>query len=66
MKMEFEGDEENAGPVEEVGLAARLSKKTKTLAKETGETDCSCTVFIVKQVSENLVYRTIQYIFCNL
>uniref|UniRef100_A0A671W2R0 DNA topoisomerase 2 n=1 Tax=Sparus aurata TaxID=8175 RepID=A0A671W2R0_SPAAU len=34
MKMEFGEDAENAEPSEEVGLAARLTKKTKTQAKE--------------------------------
>nr|XP_046233630.1 DNA topoisomerase 2-alpha isoform X1 [Scatophagus argus] len=34
MKMEFGEDAENAEPSEEIGLAARLSKKTKTQAKE--------------------------------
>ncbi|XP_035528149.1 DNA topoisomerase 2-alpha isoform X2 [Morone saxatilis] len=34
MKMEFGEDAENAAPSEEIGLAARLSKKTKTQAKE--------------------------------
>ncbi|XP_037611591.1 DNA topoisomerase 2-alpha isoform X3 [Sebastes umbrosus] len=34
MKMEFGDDAENAEPSEEVGLAARLSKKTKTQPKE--------------------------------
>uniref|UniRef100_A0A667ZV02 DNA topoisomerase 2 n=1 Tax=Myripristis murdjan TaxID=586833 RepID=A0A667ZV02_9TELE len=34
MKMEFEDDGENAEPTEEMGLASRLNKKTKTLTKE--------------------------------
>lgn len=34
MKMEFG---EDAEPIEETGLAARLSKKTKTQAKEKGD-----------------------------
>uniref|UniRef100_A0A3Q1HQJ7 DNA topoisomerase 2 n=1 Tax=Acanthochromis polyacanthus TaxID=80966 RepID=A0A3Q1HQJ7_9TELE len=34
MAMEFGEDAENTEPVEETGLAARLSKKTKTQAKE--------------------------------
>ncbi|KAM7370981.1 hypothetical protein PAMP_010487 [Pampus punctatissimus] len=34
MKMEFGEDGENVEPAEEIGLAARLSKKTKTLSKE--------------------------------
>uniref|UniRef100_A0A671W2V3 DNA topoisomerase 2 n=1 Tax=Sparus aurata TaxID=8175 RepID=A0A671W2V3_SPAAU len=34
VKMEFGEDAENAEPSEEVGLAARLTKKTKTQAKE--------------------------------
>uniref|UniRef100_A0A3P8S5N6 DNA topoisomerase 2 n=1 Tax=Amphiprion percula TaxID=161767 RepID=A0A3P8S5N6_AMPPE len=34
MKMEFGEDAENTEPVEETGLAARLSKKTKTQSKE--------------------------------
>lgn len=34
MKMEFGEDVENTEPSEEMGLAARLSKKTKTQAKE--------------------------------
>lgn len=34
MKMEFEENGENMEPAEEVGLAARLSKKTKTTTKE--------------------------------
>ncbi|XP_005721681.1 DNA topoisomerase 2-alpha isoform X1 [Pundamilia nyererei] len=34
MKMEFGEDAENTEPVEETGLAARLSKKTKTQAAE--------------------------------
>lgn len=38
MKMEFGEDAENAEPNEEAGLAARLSKKTKTQAK--GENGC--------------------------
>lgn len=37
MKMEFGEDAENAEPSEEVGLAARLTKKTKTQAKEKGK-----------------------------
>lgn len=36
IKMEFGEDAENAEPSEEIGLAARLSKKTKTQAKEKG------------------------------
>ncbi|XP_023142096.2 DNA topoisomerase 2-alpha isoform X2 [Amphiprion ocellaris] len=34
MKMEFGEDAENTEPIEETGLAARLSKKTKTQSKE--------------------------------
>ncbi|KAF7657622.1 hypothetical protein LDENG_00024190 [Lucifuga dentata] len=34
MKMEFEEDGENLEPSEEISLAARLTKKTKTLPKE--------------------------------
>lgn len=41
MKMEFGEDAENTEPVEETGLAARLSKKTKTQAAEKGRNDCS-------------------------
>lgn len=37
MKMEFEDDGENAEPTEEMGLASRLNKKTKTLTKEKGD-----------------------------
>lgn len=37
MKMEFE-DGEGVMSSEDVGLAARLSKKTKTQAKEKGKT----------------------------
>lgn len=37
MKMEFD-DAEGAMSSEDVGLAARLSKKTKTQAKERGKT----------------------------
>lgn len=41
IKMEFGEDaEENAEPSEEVGLAARLSKKTKGQTKEKGENGC--------------------------
>lgn len=36
MQMEFE-DAEEVMSIEDVGLAARLSKKTKTQAKETGK-----------------------------
>lgn len=35
MKMEF-GEAENVEPSEELGLAARLTKKTKTQEKEKG------------------------------
>lgn len=43
IKMEFGEDaEENAEPSEEVGLAARLSKKTKAQTKEKGENVCFC------------------------
>lgn len=38
--MEFGEDAENVEPSEEIGLAARLSKKTKTQTKEKGETGC--------------------------
>lgn len=38
MKMEFGEDAENAEPNEEAGLAARLSKKTKTQAKAASKT----------------------------
>ena len=38
IKMEFGEDAENTEPSEEVGLVARLGKKTKTQAKEKGET----------------------------
>lgn len=40
IKMEFGEDAENVEPSEEIGLAARLSKKTKTQTKEKGETGC--------------------------
>lgn len=36
MKMEFGDEAENAVASEEIGLAARLTKKTKTQAKENG------------------------------
>lgn len=39
MKMEFGEDAENTDPSEELGLAARVGKKTKTQAKEKGEVD---------------------------
>lgn len=40
MKMEFGEEAENTEPSENIGLAARLNKKTKTQAKEKGENDC--------------------------
>ncbi len=40
MKMEVGEDAENAELSEEIGLAARLSKKTKMPAKEKGENYC--------------------------
>lgn len=41
VKMEFGEDaEESAEPSEEVGLAARLSKKTKAQTKEKGKNGC--------------------------
>lgn len=39
MKMEFEEDSENVVPDEELGLAARLSKKSKSQTKEKGVTE---------------------------
>lgn len=47
IKMEFGEDAENAEPSEEIGLAARLSKKTKTQAKEKGETGCCSLMFFL-------------------
>ncbi|KAM9336755.1 DNA topoisomerase 2-alpha [Symphorus nematophorus] len=41
VKMEFGDDAENAEPSEEIGLAARLSKKTKTVAKDKAVTKTS-------------------------
>ena len=41
MKMEFGEDADSLEPVEETGLIARLSKKTKTQAKEKGKNDFS-------------------------
>ena len=37
MKMEFGDEAENIEPSENIGLAARLNKKTKLQAKEKGE-----------------------------
>ncbi|KAK5850653.1 hypothetical protein PBY51_001512 [Eleginops maclovinus] len=51
MKMEFGDDAENTEPSENIGLAARLGKKTKTQAKEKGE----------KAASKTSKQRTLQF-----
>lgn len=48
MKIEFGEDGDHSGPVEEMGLAARLGKKTKAQSKEKGE-NSSCEMFYIYQ-----------------
>ncbi|XP_058477066.1 DNA topoisomerase 2-alpha [Solea solea] len=54
MKMEFGEDSENAVPSEELGLAARLSKKTITQAKEKASKTGKQTTLTFKAVAKKL------------
>lgn len=58
MKMEFGEDAENEESSEGTGLAVRLSKKTKTQAKEKGENGCcNCTFPSVSISIKSCVHR---------
>lgn len=61
MKMEFGEDAENLEPNEELGLAARLTKKTKSQEKEKGNTTLTQTNQPRFEVSVYVVWKRITW-----